>query len=99
MKKQFLFHFLFATTLGFAQAPQFLNYQAIARTASGPVANSFVKLQFTVHERTSGNIIYQEAQGGVSTNPYGLFTAQIGGGSVSSGTFYTINWGTGAKYL
>ena len=35
----------------------------------------------------------------VTTNQFGLFTLSIGGGSVLSGTFSTINWGSGNKYI
>jgi len=100
MKKQFIILFLFYTTLVFAQTPQLLNYQGIARNGNSVLANTFVKLRFTIHDGTaSGTIVYQETQAAIPTNAYGLFTAQIGSGTVNSGTFIAINWGTGAKYL
>ncbi len=100
MKKQFIILLLFATTLVFAQTPQLLNYQGIARNGNSVLAYTFVKLRFTIHDGTaSGIIVYQETQAAIPTNAYGLFTAQIGSGTVNSGTFIAINWGTGAKYL
>ena len=33
------------------------------------------------------------------TNQFGLFTLQVGAGTVVSGTFATINWGVGDKYI
>ncbi len=87
--------------VSFAQVPQGLNYQAVARNASGAVlANQSVSVQFTVHDVSqSGTIVYQEHRT-LTTNQFGLFTAVIGaGGTVTQGTFAGINWGNGNKYL
>ena len=85
----------------FSQVPQKLNYQAVARDASGsPLsANTNVNLRFSIHDATSGGtVVYQESQG-ATTNQFGLVTVQIGNGIVSLGTFSTISWGNTAKYL
>lgn len=95
---------LFALLIGhlaFSQAPQKLNYQAVARDASGnPLSgNTTVNLRFSIHDGTSGGaVVYQESQG-ATTNQFGLVTVQIGNGIVSLGTFSSINWGSAAKYL
>lgn len=83
-----------------AQAPQLLNYQAVARNNAGQViANTAVTVRLTIHDGSSGgNIAYQE-KASVTTNAFGLFTTQIGGGTQLQGNFSTINWGSGSKYL
>jgi hypothetical protein len=42
--------------------------------------------------------VYKETQS-KTTNQFGLFTAEIGGGTVVSGSFGTIAWSSGTKYL
>ncbi len=82
------------------QTPQFINYQAVARNASGSlIAGQSIGVRLTIHDGgTAGTIQYQETQS-VTTNSYGLFTLQIGSGLVISGTMNGITWGNGAKYL
>lgn len=98
---------LFATvlllmlTLGTrAQAPQSFNYQAVARNAGGQVIqNQNVGLRFTIHDGSAtGTTVYQETQS-KTTNQFGLFSAEVGQGAATSGTFASINWSSGAKYL
>ena len=88
------------STISFGQAPQALNYQAVARTAQGqiiPAQN--VNVRFSILDGSiTGTSIYQETQS-ATTNNFGLFTLAIGKGTVVSGTFSTINWGTGNKFL
>jgi len=92
--------FLFTGIAAFAQAPQSFNYQGVARNVSGsPLASATLGLRLTVHDGSStGTIVYQETQV-TGTNGFGLYNVQIGGGSVVTGTFNTINWGSGSKYL
>ena len=84
----------------FAQSvPQGINYQAIARDASGDVLmNQALTIQFSViSDITTGNISWQENHQ-ETTNDYGLFTAIIGQGTStsvgSSPTFDVIDWGS-----
>jgi hypothetical protein len=88
------------SVISFAQAPQALNYQAIARTAQGqiiPAQN--VNVRFSILDGSiTGTTIYQETHS-TTTNNFGLFTLAIGRGTVTSGTFSAINWGTGDKFL
>ncbi len=84
-----------------AQAPQGINYQAVARNAAGTVIqNQNVSIRLSIHDGSgSGTIVYQETHS-ATTNQFGLFTVVIGGGSVQQGTFAGINWGSGGgKYL
>jgi hypothetical protein len=83
-----------------AQVPQALNYQAVARNNVGQIVPSqSVGVRFSIHEGTAnGNVVYQETHTTL-TNNFGLFTLAIGRGTVVSGTFSAINWGTGDKFL
>ena len=84
---------------GYAQVPQSIPYQAVARNTSGNlIANQNVSLRFSIHDATAGGtIIYQETQN-ATTNSLGLFTVNIGAGTSVIGTFSSINWGTNFKY-
>ena len=83
-----------------AQTPQGIPYQAIARNSGGAtINNQGIAIRFTIHDITSaGTILYQERQI-TTTNALGLFSLTIGQGTVLSGTFSTINWGTNSKFL
>ena len=101
MKKLLLFAaILFVGFFTFAQAPQKVNYQAVARTSSGNVIpNQNIAVRFTIHDGSgTGTVVYKETQA-VTTNQFGLFTAAIGSGIPVSGSMLTINWGSGDKYL
>jgi len=90
---------LFACSL-FAQAPQGIKYQAVARDNSGSLyVNRQIAVRFTVVDSVAaGETLYVERQV-LNTNDYGLFTASLGQGVVQQGVFATINWGINSKYL
>ena len=84
-----------------AQAPQGLNYQAVARTADGviiPTQN--IGVRFSILDGSvSGTVVYSETHT-VVTNSYGLFTLAIGKGTPVTSTFPAINWASGTdKFL
>ena len=83
-----------------AQVPQKINYQAIARNSSGiPVANQNIGVKFTIRSGgISGTIVFEESHS-LITNQYGLFTTQIGTGSVLTGNFLAIDWSLGPIFL
>jgi hypothetical protein len=78
----------------FSQTPQYIPYQAVARNAAGNLlANQNVSLRFTIHETSgAGTVDYQETQS-ATTNNLGLFSVNIGNGSVVTGSFAGIPWG------
>jgi hypothetical protein len=82
------------------QVPQGIPYQAVARDAQGnPMANQSLTVQFSLHEASAdGQVVYQETQTS-STNAQGLFSLTFGAGVPSVGTFASINWGSGYKFL
>ena len=90
----------FLSLSSIAQAPQAFQYQAIARNNQGlPIINQAVSLRISIIAgSTSGNILYVETHN-LSTNPYGLFTIQIGQGTVANGAFGTINWASNSHFL
>jgi len=80
--------------------PELFNYQGIARDGLGnELVNQAISLKISIREGdTTGTVLYQETHG-VSTNQFGLFTLQIGGGTVISGTFSSISWGSNSHYV
>ena len=83
-----------------AQAPQLINYQAVARDAAGtPLANQAVSIRFDIHDGSpTGSVQYQETQS-ATTNAYGLFNVQVGNGIAVVGTMASVTWSSGNKYL
>ncbi len=102
MKLLILFVFIFISTvkIAFAQAPQGIPYQAIARnSSSGIITNHAISVRFTIHDSSStGGAVYQETFS-PTTNAVGLFNVNVGTGSVTIGTFSNINWGRTAKFI
>jgi|GEM_PF-5060722 len=101
MKKVLLFITLFGVALSLhAQAPQGINYQAVARnTAGAPITGTSVNVGFKIREGSNGPVIYDETHTGASTGTTGLFTLTIGQGQASVGTFSSVPWATGTKFL
>jgi hypothetical protein len=99
-------HYYFAAALVlmsmtlFAQAPQAFKYQAIARDAAGnPMASASLSVRATVHNGSaSGTAVYQETHT-TTTNTFGLMTLEIGNGTPVSGTFSSIAWSSGSKWI
>ncbi|NCC87809.1 MAG: hypothetical protein EOM05_08075, partial [Clostridia bacterium] len=94
--------FSFGLTSLFAQVPQAINFQAIARDAeSNPMVNTNIQIRLSVVDETpEGEVVYQELRA-LQTNAYGSFSFQIGVGAnfVTIGTMEDIEWETGSKYL
>jgi hypothetical protein len=101
MKRSFLFlAFLFCFSLLQAQAPQGINYQAVARDADGNLlAETAIAVQFDILAgSTDGPPVYSETHE-VTTSSLGLFTAIIGQGTVESGVFEDIAWSADSYFL
>ena len=83
-----------------AQSPPKFNYQAVARDNVGNIiASQAVSFRITIHDLTAGGtVLYQETHA-TTTNQFGLVNLEVGGGTLVSGDFNTIPWGTGAKYM
>ncbi|MFN5335452.1 MAG: hypothetical protein ACK5BV_09715 [Bacteroidota bacterium] len=102
MKKGLLFFVLsFISVSIFAQAPQRFSYQAVIRDASNNLKTSGnVGVRISILQgSSSGSSVYTETHSAIAVNANGLITLQIGGGTVVSGTFNTINWGSNTYFL
>lgn len=101
MKKitTFLAIFILGITIT-AQAQQFINYQGVARNNAGEIlVTQAVGLRLSILSGSAtGAPVYVETHAR-TTDAFGLFTLQIGQGTVVSGQFDTINWGANALYL
>lgn len=100
MKKIFTLLTILATITVFAQAPQGFNYQATIRNNSGQLLlNQTVMVKFNILQNSAtGTTVYSENQS-VTTDDLGHINLVVGQGTVTTGTFSTINWGTGTYYL
>ena len=100
MKKLFTILTFIATIATFAQAPQGFNYQATVRNSSGAlIVNQNVYFKFNVMLNTSTSVPVFTETHYVPTDDLGAVNLVIGQGTATSGTFSTINWGTGNYYL
>lgn len=92
--------FLFALQAASAQAPNKMSYQAVIRNASNAlVANANVGIRISVLQGTvSGTAVYVESQT-ATTNGNGLVTLEIGAGTIVTGTFASISWGTNTYFI
>jgi len=94
MKKiSLLFILLACAYLTHAQAPDSINYQAIARNAAGvELSNKTISVKFIIHQGTpTGTIKLIDVHNSVTTNVFGLFTTYIGSGT---GNLSTLNFST-----
>ena len=100
MKKLFTLLAFVATITAFAQAPQGFNYQATVRNSSGQLLlNQDVLVKFNILQNSAtGDIVYSETQT-ANTDDLGHIALVVGQGTATTGTFSTINWGSGTYYL
>ena len=101
--KFFISTFILLVSLGtFAQVPQQINYQGVARNSVGNVLpNKNITVKLSIRDiNANGNVVYTETRL-VKTNNFGLFTLAIGsnGGVNTYGTLSDINWKSGDKFL
>ncbi len=72
----------------FSQAPAKINYQGVARDASGSPITVPIDLHFTITNNAS-NIVHDEIQFNIQPNTFGIFNTQIGSVTALSPT---ISW-------
>ena len=84
----------------YSQVPEKINYQAVIRNSSGElVTGQDVGIKVSILDETSsGDVLYSEEHA-VSTNAYGQVALEIGGGTLDSGDFSSIDWSLSDKYL
>lgn len=87
--------------IALAQAPQGINYQAVARDANGqPLKGVPINLLFELYDTggSGGQLLYAESTTKTSDAQTGLFTHVLG--SVNTSSFSTaLNWAIGTKFL
>ena len=91
---------LLISTLVFSQAPEKMSYQSVLRgTNNALVTNQNVHVKISILQGTiTGSAAYVEEHT-TSTNSNGLVSLSIGGGTLISGNFSTINWANGPYFV
>ena len=101
MRKIFsIFSAVLLTASVYAQSPEKMSYQAVIRNSSNQlVTNQTVGMQISILQGSaSGTVVYTETQT-PTTNANGLISIELGGGTVVSGNFSTINWANGPYFV
>ena len=88
------------TATMWAQTPQKMSYQAVIRNSSDVlVTNTQIGMEINIRQGSStGTVVYTETQT-PTTNANGLVSIEIGGGTVASGNFSSINWANGPYFV
>ncbi len=92
---------IFIITLSIsAQAPQGFNYQATVRNNAGALMiNKNVTFKFNVMKDTPTSVPVFSETHYVPTDDLGAVNLVIGKGTATTGTFGSIDWGTGTYFL
>ena len=98
MKRFVLILLLINVLMPFVIAQQGINYKAIINDADGHVlANTPITVQFTILQDGTTEV-YKESHN-PTTDANGILIVNIGEGTVLSGDFSTIQWGSAPHYL
>ena len=77
----------------FSQVPEKFNYQGVLRNSTGDlVENTDITVKLSILQGSSTGLVQYSESHNVSTNDYGLFTVQVGAGTLLSGSFTSIDW-------
>ena len=87
-------------SIGWAQSPEMMSYQAVVRDANNSlVTNTVVGMQISILQGSiSGSSVYTETQN-PTTNSNGLIAIEIGSGTIVSGSFSTIDWSNNTYFV
>ena len=82
------------------QVPEKMSYQAVVRNAANQlVINKNVGVKFSILKSSAtGAVVYAETQNS-TTNSNGLFTTNIGSGTVITGSMASINWANDVYFI
>ena len=88
------------TTIALAQAPNKMSFQTVVRNNLGKlVVNKSIGVRLSILKTSStGTAVYVETHSKTS-NVNGLLTLEVGTGTVTTGTFATIDWAQGPYFL
>jgi uncharacterized protein (TIGR02145 family) len=83
-----------------AQPPKAFNYQTVVRNSSGElITNQPVSFRIGIlQDSINGILVYSESHI-QSANQFGLVSFEVGNGTVESGIFKSIKWGTAYHFL
>src|ERR1041385_6099907 len=96
----FLLMMCIAAASAFAQAPQRFNYQAVARDGSGnPISEKGIAVKTSIVDGSAGGTVIFSESFTPTTTKQGLFSIQIGSGTVVTGAFSNIVWDASPKFL
>jgi uncharacterized protein (TIGR02145 family) len=95
-----LFLFLALSLCSHSQSTSTIPYQAVVRNVDGSVmGNTPLNITLMIHDATaSGTVVYEESHA-TSSNTQGLININVGSGTTSIGSFNSIDWGSGDKFL
>jgi len=84
----------------YAQAPNKMSYQAVIRNNSNAlVVSQLVGMRISILQTSpNGPAVYVETQS-PTTNANGLVSIEIGGGTIVSGNFSSIDWSNGPYFI
>jgi hypothetical protein len=99
-KSTLIFVLVWMSIIALAQTPQAFKYQTVARNNAGEIlASQNISFRMTIlQDALPGTVVYAETHA-ATTNTSGLVTLEIGKGTVVSGNFSAINWGTTPIFL
>ena len=91
--------FIFTLNI-YAQAPEKMSYQGVVRDSGGTlVTNQTIGMQISILQASpTGSPVYVETHS-PTTNSNGLFTVEIGTGTIISGVFSNIDWALGPFFV
>lgn len=100
MKRLFPFLLVMLSAVVFAQAPQAIKYQTVVRADNGTIyPQQQMDFKISILEGSAtGTTVYAEEHS-LATNANGMVTFKIGLGSVVSGEFFSIDWGSSSHYI
>ena len=83
-----------------AQTPEGMSYQAVARTNTGVLLqNQTFDVRINILSGSMQGLTEYTEEHTVTTNDYGVFTLQIGSGTVFLGDISMIDWGADSYFL
>src|SRR5574343_1180917 len=98
MRRILFICFSLVSIIGISQAPQYINYQAIARDAANNIVTSQIGIKFEIFQGSVGGTLVYEETHKATPSSAGIYTVHIGQGTVVSGNFGTIQWGVGSYF-
>jgi len=101
MKRILLTLLIFTGSISlFSQAPEGFSYQAVVRDNGGlPLANQAVSFRFNINKGSPGGISVFGETHNVTTDGAGVVSLIINNGTLKTGIFENIDWGSDSYFL